>query len=248
MRPGPSRLALLLVLTAACQTRLCRDPRVWTPYEYDAVRLAAPPVIDGDLSDPAWRQVPWTRDFLRSLANQTPRQRTRAKLAWDDQNLYLAFDVTDDDIVTPYTHDDDPLYQSEVAEIFIDADDDQRTYDEIELSPADKLFDASFLARRQGMDLGWSSGARHAVKLFGTLNRSDDQDRGWTAELAIPFARLTKVPHVPPRVGDRWRFDLFRLDHGRGGSDGMALSPVMIGDFHNLAKYAHLRFRGPPER
>lgn len=245
MRPrlAPRWGPLLLTLLTACQTRLCHDPTVWTELEVDVPRVAAPPTIDGDLSDPAWRDVPWTRDFRRSMANEAPRQRTRAKLAWDDQFLYLAFEVEDDEVVTPYTHDDDPLYQSEVVEIFIDANDDGATYDEIELSPADKLFDASFVARRDGMDLHWASGARHAVKLDGTLNQASDRDRGWTAELAIPYGPLTAVPHVPPQRGDRWRFNLFRLDHGAAGVEGIALSPVMIGDFHNLPKYAHLRFR-----
>ncbi len=239
---------MALVLLAACHSRLCRDPHVWTPYEYGAVELSTPPAIDGDLSDAAWRKVPWTRDFFDSMSFELPRQRTRAKLAWDRQNLYLAFEVEDDDIQTPYVRDDEPLYNSEVAEIFLDADDNRRTYDEIEISPANKLFDASFVARRVGMDLSWSSGTQHAVKVDGTLNDPRDVDQGWTAELAIPFARLTAVPHVPPRVGDRWRFDLFRLDHERTGVYGMAVEPVMVGDFHNLSRYGMLRFLGPAGR
>lgn len=232
----------LLVLATACSSRLCVDPAVSNPVDVEVPRLASPPTIDGDLSDPVWQGVPWTSDWRRSLANQAPRQRTRAKLAWDAAALYVAFDVEDDEIVTPYLRDDQPLYESEVVEIFIDANDDGATYNEIELSPADKLFDASFTARRQGMDRGWASQARHAVKLDGTLNHAGDRDRGWTAELAIPFGTLTSIPHIPPQPGDRWRFNLFRLDHGYRGVEGMALSPVMVGDFHNLPKYAHLRF------
>ena len=79
----------------------------------------------------------------------------------------------------------------------------------------------------------------------GTVNDSSDTDEGWTTELAIPFANLMAVPNLPPHVGERWRFNLFRLDHGRDvGEEGQAFSPVMIGDFHNLPKYGFLVLAG----
>lgn len=243
MRRARSVLTLLLLLSA-CQSRLCRDPSVWVPVEYEASKAATAPVVDGALDDAAWRGAPWSAPFRRSSVNAPARQETRAKLVWDDTTLYVAFDVRDEDVVTPYTKDDDTLYESEVVEIFLDADRDGRTYDEIELSPADHLFDANFVARRQGMNLGWSSGTRHAVRLDATLNRSDDYDHGWTAELAIPLAALSKVPRLPPQPGDRWRMNLYRLDHGRGGVEGQAFSPVMVGDFHNLPKFGTLVFAG----
>lgn len=243
------RLARLLplALLVSCQTRLCRDPTVWQPIEYVAPKVAAPPRLDGALDDAAWQAAPWTEPFRFSNRNESPRQRTRARLVWDDTTLYVAFEVEDDEIVTPYERDDDPLYQSEVVELFVDADRDGATYDEIELSPADRLFDARFPARRRGMDLAWRSGTRHAVRVDGTVNDATDRDRGWTAELAVPLASLSAVPRLPPQPGDRWRMNLYRLDHGRGGVQGQAFSPVMANDFHNLPKFGTLVF-GPPAR
>jgi len=236
------RTPVAVALLCACQTRLCRDPDVWTAPEYAAPRASTPPVVDGALDDAAWKRAPPTDPLRRSNTGAAASHRTQARMAWDDANLYVAFDVEDDDILTPYGKDDDPLYESEVVEIFVDANDDGGSYDEIELSPADRLFDASFTGRRQGMNLAWRSGTRHAVRLDGTIGRSSDWDRGWTAELAIPIASLSAVPRVPPQVGDRWRVNLYRLDQGRGGVEGQAFSPVMVGDFHHLPRFGWLRF------
>jgi hypothetical protein len=43
----------------------------------------------------------------------------------------------------------------------------------------------------------------------GTLDDRADTDRGWTCELAIPFARLGRQT---PRSGERWKANLYRID------------------------------------
>ncbi|HYX90877.1 MAG TPA: hypothetical protein VE782_04910, partial [Myxococcaceae bacterium] len=64
-----------------------------------------------------------------------------------------------------------------------------------------------------------------------------------TVEMRIPYAPLAQVPHVPPQPGDRWRFNLYRLEHvGRSRVEGQAFSPLYVGDFHNLARFAWLVF------
>ncbi|HEY1907109.1 MAG TPA: carbohydrate-binding family 9-like protein, partial [Myxococcaceae bacterium] len=124
-----------------------------------------------------------------------------------------------------------------------DADADGKTYNEIEVSPHNVVFDAYFPARRQGMDLSWDSGLQSAVKVNGTIDDPSDRDQGWTVEMRIPFARLSSVPHVPPRPGDRWRFNLYRLDlPDRKRAQGQAFSPLFVGDFHAVDRFAWLVF------
>ena len=48
----------------------------------------------------------------------------------------------------------------------------------------------------------------------GTLNDPSDTDRGWTVELALPWAGLASIADgdgrsLPPRPGDTWRMDFF---------------------------------------
>ncbi|MET0400974.1 MAG: carbohydrate-binding family 9-like protein, partial [Cystobacter sp.] len=169
--------------------------------------------------------------------------RTEARLTYDDQHLYVAFDVEDPDVWGTLREKDQPLYTQEVVEVFLDANADGRTYNELQVSPHNVHFDAYFPARRQGMDLSWDSGMTSGVKVRGTLDDASDRDEGWRVEMKILLARLAEVPHLPPRVGDRWRFNLYRLEHpGRKGEEGQSFSPLFVGDFHALPRFGWLVF------
>ena len=207
-------------------------------------KTSTPPKIDGLLDDPAWQgATPLT--LVDSMDGKPTQLRTTARLTWDDEALYVAFDCEDPDVWGTFKNRDDPLYTQEVVEIFIDADADGKTYDEIEVSPHNVVFDAYFPARRQGMDTSWDSGLQSAVKVNGTIDDASDRDKGWTVEMRIPFSRLHSVPHVPPRPGDRWRFNLYRLDlPDRKTALGQAYSPLFVGDFHAVDRFAWLVFEG----
>ncbi len=210
--------------------------------EYRAKRSARPPVIDGLLDDEVWKQATPV-ELVRSLDGGKASLKTVVRLAYDDQNLYVSFDCEDPDVWGTLLRRDDPIYNEEAVEVFIDADADGKTYNEIEVSPNNTVFDAYFPARRQGMDTSWDSGMTSAVKVRGTLNDPSDRDDGWSVEMQIPIARLAKVPHVPPRKGDRWRFNLYRLEHiGRSAVEGYAFSPPLVGDFHHLPRFGWLVF------
>ena len=72
--------------------------------------------------------------------------------------------------------------------------------------------------------LDWDCpGLRHAVAVDGTLNRRDDVDRGWSAEIAIPWSSLSLLADgrsLPPEDGDVWRIDCSRFQKiGRNGEE-----------------------------
>jgi hypothetical protein len=81
--------------------------------------------------------------------------------------------------------------------------------------------------KRNGF-LDWDfPGLRHAVHVDGTLNRRDDRDRGWTAELAFPWEGLKWLADgraLPPRDGDVWRIDCSRFE--QVGPKGERLKPA----------------------
>jgi hypothetical protein len=210
--------------------------------EYTVRRTPKAPVIDGELNDAVWKDA--APVVLRgSFDGRQPSLRTEARLAYDDQHLYVAFDVEDPDVWGTFRKRDEPIYEQEVVEIFLDANADGRTYNEMQVSPHNVNFDAYFPARRQGMDLSWDSGMTTAVKVRGTVDNPADRDEGWRVEMRIPFARLAEVPNLPPKKGERWRFNLYRLEHvGRQQVEGQSFSPLFVGDFHALPRFGWLVF------
>ncbi|MCA9177752.1 MAG: carbohydrate-binding family 9-like protein [Planctomycetales bacterium] len=83
---------------------------------------------------------------------------------------------------------------------------------------------------------------RSAVQIHGTLNQSDDRDRGWTVEVALPWSGMRTLAlgdkrAIPPQAGDVWRMDFSRFNQYHASppardSGGWALSPHHVWDSH----------------
>jgi hypothetical protein len=59
------------------------------------VVVSPPPIIDGDLSDPCWESVPAIADFYNLEAGVPAPEKTTVRLAYDENNVYVAFDCKD---------------------------------------------------------------------------------------------------------------------------------------------------------
>ncbi|MFM7151792.1 MAG: sugar-binding protein, partial [Gemmataceae bacterium] len=66
-----------------------------TSRNYLCHRAGKAPRIDGKLDDEAWVKAPWSEAFgdIEGDRKPQPRQRTRMKMLWDDQNLYIAAQI-----------------------------------------------------------------------------------------------------------------------------------------------------------
>jgi hypothetical protein len=101
-------------------------------------------------------------------------------------------------------------------------------------------------------------GLRWGVWVDGVLNDPAVRDRGWTVELALPWAGLA-VPcrglNLPPQPGDVWRMDFSRFnqykaatradgspDNSPGDSGGWAWSPHGVWDSHVPEVFPYITF------
>jgi hypothetical protein len=222
---------------------------------YLARKAPKPIKVDGKLDDAAWKDAPSTGAFVNTLTGAPIEPKTEAKILWDKDNLYLAFENADTDVWSTLTKRDDKLWQQEAVEIFIDADKNGKSYVELQVAPNGNIFDTYLPEyRKYENDLDpkrkpydWNSKIKAAVKVDGTLGKRDDQDKGWVVEVAIPLADVnglaTEGVKVPPQVGDVWRLNMFRLDAPEGKPQvAMGWSPPLVGDFHALDKFGELVF------
>jgi hypothetical protein len=85
-------------------------------------------------------------------------------------------------------------------------------------------------------------GLQSAVHIDGTLNDNTDRDRGWTVEIAFPWAGLAPLTfgderYLPPNDGDEWRLSFSRFNTYKEAppaqdSGGWTLSPHGVWDSH----------------
>ncbi|MCL6520133.1 MAG: carbohydrate-binding family 9-like protein [Armatimonadetes bacterium] len=175
-------------------------------------------IIDGILSDPGWQAIKPVGEFILFDGSGPAARQTEARMCWDDDNLYISFKCEDPDIWGTFFNRDDPIYEEEVVEAFIDPDSDLKRYYELQTSPRRVLFDAIIynptgLRKDMAADTSWTCGGwQVGVNVDGTLENRNDIDRGWTVEWAIPFASLPTAPNIPPKNGDTWRLNLYRID------------------------------------
>lgn len=203
---------------------------------------AGPITIDGVTTEAAWLGAPSSPELVTAEGSPEPVGKATAKLAWDEDNLYLAVNVTDSDIYSEYKKHDDPLWKADCVEIFIDADGNRRGYVELQVNPNNATFDSWFPAGRAAKgDEAWDSGIVTAVKVRGTPDQSGDTDQGWDVEVAIPWAAVkgrdpNMAIHTPPRVGERWHLNVVRVDKKTGDTNPAASSwnRISYSDFHGL--------------
>src|SRR5204862_5446962 len=94
----------------------------------------------------------------------------------------------------------------------------------------------------------WNSKTIAKVRVDGTLNKREDQDKGWTAEIAIPLEDVKGMDTkstltLPPVPGNVWRINMYRMDVPQGKpQQASGWSPPMVGDFHALDRFGDLVF------
>jgi hypothetical protein len=216
-----------------------------SPPVYRCVATTAPVVIDGKLDDATWSAAEWSSDFVGVARGDRAPLRTRAKLLWDDRCLYIAAEMEQPDVRATMRERDMSLYKEDAFELFLDPDDDGRDYLELEINALGTIFD--LILDKAYRDGGKADAAfdvenlKSAVHVDGTLNDPSDRDRGWTAEIAIPWESLKKITPAAPKAGARWRMELGRSPAGpRGRFVTWAIHGQ--GDMHMPEKWGFIEF------
>ncbi|MBI5515712.1 MAG: carbohydrate-binding family 9-like protein [Deltaproteobacteria bacterium] len=203
---------------------------------------------DGRLDEPAWAGAVRIPQLVNTGSGNPPGAtdaHASARMLWDDQNLYVAFEVADENLVDPATERDAHLWEHDTVEVMVDPDGDGRNYFELQVSPRNQRFDTRYDAPRDPQPEGhkdYNPAYRSGVVTNGTIGNSDDTDTGYTVEMAIAWSDISQgLPHNPPVAGDALRLNLFVMDEDKtGGHRAAGWSAPHRGDFHTLERFGRV--------
>lgn len=174
--------------------------------------------IDGILAEEVWAKIKPILISYRLESGKQPTQvtyRTEVRTCWDKKNIYLSFVCEDEDVWATKTQKDEPLFNENVCELFLDPLGQGKDYIEIEVNPLNTILDlvtprpevAQYWTRWAKWDM---KGLKTAVQINGTINNRQDKDSSWIVEMALPFK---SIPHFKeyPQFGDIWRVNFCRV-------------------------------------
>ena len=223
--------------------------------------------IDGHLTDPAWKRAKWSALFVDIEGDIKPKPLydTKVKMLWDSQYLYIGAYLKEPNLWATLKNHDDIIFRDHDFEVFIDPNNDENQYFEIEINAIGTVMDLyMFRSYKKGgpMDMAWNSdGMISATSLEGTLNDNTDVDKGWYVEMAIPYECMKKPGrNYLPQINQPWRIDFSRVEwtlEKNGISYSKKLrengkpipefnwvwSPIGIIDMHIPSRWGYLYFK-----
>ncbi len=200
--------------------------------------------VTGNGNSKAWDITKWI-DINRQDKGKTD-YRTKAKVLYSDTGIYFLFDCEDRKLTNILKADNLDLYNEDVVEVFLWADESFPVYFEYEISPLDYELPI-IVPNNKGSFLGWlpwhyegERKVQHATSVRGGSKDSYASVSGWTAEFFIPFKLLSPMGQVPPVSGTKWRANMYRIDYDHGATHFSWQKTS--GSFHEYNKFGTFIF------
>ncbi len=196
-----AQLSPAAVADTPATTSSPRDFDTYTP-RISAARISQQdaPVIDGDLSDPIWREAAIIEEFYQvdPVEGAAPSQPTRAYIMYDSKNLYIgvyAYDTEPDRIRRSQLQRDPSLQDDDGIRVLIDSYGSFRDSYFFGVNPNGARSDA--LTENNGaFNDQWNTIWRAKATVV---------EDGWIAEFAIPFQSISFDPAL-----DEWNLQIIR--------------------------------------
>ncbi|HEV8661071.1 MAG TPA: DUF5916 domain-containing protein [Thermoanaerobaculia bacterium] len=184
------RLAVLLTGLMSAAALSAED----VPAPLTVKHATASITIDGDLSDPGWRDAATIDRFYETSPgnNTPPKVKTIVFLTYDDRYFYIGVRADDPEprtIRAPYVERDNVIGTDDNIAVFLDTRNDKRSALELRVNPRGIQGDAIFNDANQNEDFSPDFFYDTAAKIDST---------GWSAEYRIPFSSL-RYAHADPQ-------------------------------------------------
>ncbi|MCI0450323.1 MAG: carbohydrate binding family 9 domain-containing protein [Chlorobi bacterium] len=157
-------------------------------------------IIDGKLDDEGWKNVPLAKNFVEIYPgdNTKPPVETEVLLAYDEENLYMAYICYDPDIskLRANLSDRDNIWNDDYVGVVFDTYSDDKQAYEVFVNPYSiqgDLIRNPLTGEDDSYDMIFSS----ECKIY--------KDK-WIAEMSIPFKSL----RFPDKNNQKWKFHFIR--------------------------------------
>lgn len=98
--------------------------------------------VDGDLSKPAWRDVPRSSRFVDMVSGEPALYDTRVACQWDQERFYVAYWIEEPQVKATLTERDSFIWNDNDVELFVAGDD---CYYELEVNAFGTVYEAFFV-------------------------------------------------------------------------------------------------------
>lgn len=188
-------------------------------YEAKPLEPGASIAIDGHGSVSRWQAANVLTDFDFPWIKRTPPA-TEFRALWNDQSLYLRYDVTDTDVVLgDGANAMEQVIGSDRVEIFFSTGPDLKPYYGIEIDPRGEVLDYQARFHRE-LDFEWSC---DGLKVATSLN-----DAGYVVEASLPIATFKTLSCLHrDDGGDYLIAGLYRAEFSHGPSGGAIVEDWM---------------------
>ena len=227
-----------------------------------AAYTSEPVENNGKLNESAWQRAPryylsrplkWEGYYSSLSAEEKAKygddvlEKAYLQMLYDGENLYLGFTLEDFDIKAAGVRDQEMHFiLGDLIEVFIKPD-FADYYWELYSTPKEHKTALEFFARRSGIEGNDKLQLDFTVSsaINGTLNDSDDDDKGWSTIVTIPFKSLSK--HGDAFCGNgTWTLLIGRYNYlaedEYAKEELTAFPQITEVDFHSLSEYAAIVF------
>jgi hypothetical protein len=183
--------------------------------------------VDGKASELSWKNAGFTDLFIDIEGVKVPKYKTKTKMLWDDQFIYVYAELSEPHIWGTLKQRDTIIYYNNDFEVFIDPSQTGIGYGEIEINALNTVWDL-YLNKPYRIgghaNFEWNlNELKSAVQIHGSLNNPNDIDSLWTVEIAIPLKPLIALKNRPkslPKEGEQWRINFSRVQWDHDIIDG----------------------------
>lgn len=234
--------SVILLLLYACNFKS-------EPMKYNIARIENGSAVNKDWNESHWKSIKplQVSNYMGEKPEHFPE--TAAKIAYNDEAIYVLFKVEDRYVRSVYTEHQDPVYKDSCVEFFFTPGTDVSAgYFNLEMNcSGTMLFHHQIIPRQDAVSIHENDIQQIEVRtsLPSVVEPEIKEELTWTVGYRIPFSILKKY-HVfdDPVPGTIWRANFYKCGDETSHPHWLTWAPIDLPepDFHRPEFFGEIIF------